>query len=61
MKIPKENGFYRYYDRYSNRYIVVEYIDDRLFFTCNDNFYSPVFEVLNGSYFLKPIEPIKFD
>ena len=61
MKIPEQEGFYKYYDGTTNEKIIVKFVNGLIFIFEEESGFSPEDEDEEGSYFLEPIEPIKFD
>lgn len=61
MKLPEQDGYYRFYDGINGKNIIVEFIINKIW---KIRMIDPLDIKLNdeyGSYFLEPIEPIKFD
>ncbi|MFW9899942.1 MAG: hypothetical protein ACFFDY_01485 [Candidatus Thorarchaeota archaeon] len=61
MKIPEQDGYYRFYDVDCDKNTVVKKEGELIFYVYGDHGYSIKEEMDYGSYFLEPIEPIKFD
>lgn len=62
MKLPEQDGYYRFYDADCNKKVVVQKKREDIFYTYGDGRpYDIEKELSYGSYFLEPIEPIKFD
>lgn len=61
MKLPKENGFYKYYEGWLGVKTIVKFEDGEIFMFHDDQTFYPKFEDEDGSYFIEPIVPITFD
>lgn len=60
MKLPKQNGYYRFYDAYNDAEIIVVFKDGIILMFGDSRRFDPHILSGHGSYFLEPIEPIKF-
>lgn len=61
MKLPERNGFYKYYEGFTKTKTIVKFSNGKIYMFHDDQSYNPDLEDEDGSYFLEPVEPIKFD
>lgn len=61
MKLPEQDGFYKYYDGCENKKTIVLFQDMEIYLFGNDYGLEIEEEDDEGSYFIEPIEPITFD
>ena len=62
MKLPEQDGYYKYYDASIGEKIIVDFeIINKCYYVCGNEIPFYIDNESEGSFFLEPIEPIKFD
>lgn len=59
MKLPEQDGYYKYYDGFTKNKLVIRFYKQWIVFpgtSCRETIEQAE---RNGSYFIEPIEPIK--